>query len=480
MIILFLLLSITQTNAFEKAFAQQNRSFGTELKKSRSLSNIPSLTYKIESNFLSTISNMQYAQYNSIDPVFLWPTQPVIGQNGGNISAQPINDLMYTFPKITVQTTPIKIKNYEMSGIMTGAFGGVAFAGGLLGYERGHIQISNKQREFSLGQKVHPLKIEEIDVEFVAFNAGAPLVPCYAIHPQVQWREHFNSIDITTTLMSQYLFCDNGPYGFSSRYLKLSGVPQCNIKIEYFNKTKSFFIGYSLNYKRLTPTTDTPFYIPVNGELEQDSREYNSNISFLISSLYGSYTGTFGTIKNQLIIGSNGTDMYLLGGYGVSNYTPRNENPPTFAQNSPTAYTPIRFVDYWIDFAPSYKLWRLEPSIFCGYTQLLGSPKKLKLTDEKKSIVFTIDDAAFRTTAIDPQSETSVLTDSIFGEPIKYITSLLRVSPRLWLPISEKIKLGFEINAYRVIFGDLVEYSQPINTSKSIFIATTIGGQFEY
>jgi hypothetical protein len=478
MIIFFLLTLIIHINAFEQAFRQQNRSFGTELKKGKTLTNQAILDYQVEASFLSTLSNMQYAQYNNIDPIFLWPTQPVIGKNGGNISAQPINDLMYTFPKITVKTAPIKIKNYEVSGIMTGSFGGIAFLGGLLGYEQGAVEISHEKRIFAIGQKVHPLKIEAINPELVVFNAGAPLVPCYAIHPQVQWKENFDSVAITATIMSQYLFCDNGPIGFSALYLKNSGLPQCNIKIEYVNQ--SVFVGYSLNYKRLVPTTSSPFYIKLEEGYQENLRGYYSSISFLISSLYGSYTSTFGTFKNQLIIGSNGTDMYLLGGYGATNYAPRDENHPTFAQNSPVAFTPIRFVDYWFDFTCAYRLWRLQPGLFCGYTQLLGSPEKLKLTDEKESIIFTIDDAAFKTVAIVPATGDSVINDKIFGQPIKHITSLLRVAPRLWLPISDKIKLGFEINIYRVIFGDLVEYSQPINTSKSIFIATTIGGQFEY
>lgn len=464
-------------NALDRALEQQNITFGTEFKKIESLEKQKFMSYKIEARFMNTLSNMQYAQYNSVDPIFLWPLQPVIGNNGGKIGAQPINDLMYTFPKIIIKTDPIKIKKYEMSGTIKSSFGGIAFAGGFLSLQLGFIEIKNNHREFLIGQKAHPYRVEDIAVEFLSFNEGAPLIPCYALHPQIKWREHFDSISLVATLMSQYLFTDNGPDGFSSAYLKQSGIPQCNLLIEY--KKNSLFLGCGINYKRLTPITETPIYLKIDGAQNQEQRQYNANISFFIYSLYGSYTSQIGAFKSQLFIGSNGTDMYLLGGYALSNFT-RFQIPATFAQNKPFKFTPIRFISFWTNFEPSCTLWRLKPSIFCGYTQLLGSPEKIALDPVGKPRIYTIDAAAFKTTLINPLNRTTIITESIFGTPLKYITSLIRFTPRLWLKVSEKINLGLEINTYRVIFGDLREYSKPVNTSKSIFIATSIGGSFEY
>lgn len=470
---------MASVNALDEAFQQQNISFGTKINKVAPYSIKPFIHYKIEARFINTLSNIQYAQYNSVDPVFLWPVQPVIDSNGANISAQPINDLMYTFPKITIQTEPITLKSYDISGTIKSSFGGVAFAGGFLGFEGGFIEIKNNKRNFLIGQKSHPFRIEEIGVNFLYFNQGAPLIPCYAIHPQFRWTEKFNSVSLTATIMSQYLFNDNGPDGFSSMYLKQSGIPQCNLLLEYKNSSNSLFLGCGINYKKLTPLTQTPFLLDFEGAGIEHSRQFNVQISFLIASLYGSYKNHIGTFKNQLLIGSNGTDMYLLGGYGLSNFT-RFQNPPTYAQNKPYTYTPIRFVNYWMDFEPSYSFWRLKPSIFCGYTQLLGSPEKLALGVTGKPLVYTIDAAAFKTTLVNPLINGPIRTSTIFGSPLKYITSLLRITPRLWLNVSEKINLGLEINAYRIIFGDLKDYSKPTNTNKSIFVATSIGGRFEY
>lgn len=468
MIILLLFFSFSWLYGFDRSFQQQEFSWGTSINKPQ----LPlELNYSFEGTFVSTLSSAQYAQYNNVDPVFLWPLQPVEGAQGGNLSSQPITDLMYAFPNLTLSTQSFRLGAFDVSSTITGEFGGLVFAGGLLGFKAGSIQLQSEDLFIRIGQLPHPFAPVELLPNMVAFNQGAPLVPCYALHPQVQTRLKLSQdLSGTLTLFTQYLFTDNGPDGFSSEYLRRSGIPEINVQLQYGELNNSS-IGVGINYKKLIPRKLRTIF---TFDFETSGPYLNtSSISFWLLSIFGTAQTSIGNFKSQFFVGSGGTDMYLLGGYGVS------QNGSVTKQEQ---YTPIYFADIWTDYELPRFFCRLRPALFIGYTQLLGSSNNLVFAESILATpqIYTIDQAAQRTLSINPLTGTEYRTTAIFGQPLQYINNLVRVAPRVWTEINEHLSLGIECNWYWVRFGKLIEKAKPIDIHTTTFLATSIGAAYEY
>ncbi len=278
----------------------------------------------------------------------LYPANRNLDLNGADINAKSSFNILSIQTRLTAKLKGPDAFSAKTSGVIESEFFGTSDAD-LNGLRLRHAFVKFDWEKTSLlvGQTWHPMFINEVFPGVVSFNTGAPFQP-FSRNPQIRFSQSFDQINLILTAASQRDFSSNGPNGFSSSYLRNSGIPNLNAQLHFLHNGN--ILGVGLDFKKIIPRIVT---------------SSNFITSKSISTL--SFTGFFKinpglvTIKSQFIYGANLADLMMLGGYAV-----RAIN----RADAQEEYTALRVLSIWSDVAYGKGI---EYGLFAGYSKNLGA-----------------------------------------------------------------------------------------------------------
>nr|NQU90089.1 hypothetical protein [Bacteroidota bacterium] len=161
------------------------------------------------------------------------------------------------------------------------------------------------------------------------------------------------------TALSQVDFVSNGPDGANSKYLRNTGIPALNLRLEYgakYENRQEVLFGVSGNYKMLTPLLETP-----------NNYKTNQKASSFLGMAYLKYVLPGITIKLAGTYGQDAYNLTMLGGYAIEKIID--------ITTGKVDYTPINTLAVWTDIHTNNKEWQI--GLFAGYTQNQGAGKDI-------------------------------------------------------------------------------------------------------
>ncbi|MEZ4998352.1 MAG: hypothetical protein R2758_13130 [Bacteroidales bacterium] len=246
------------------------------------------------------------------------------------------------------------------------------------------------------GQYWHPMFPAENFPGTVSFNTGAPFIP-FSRNPQVRLTLLPGKVNIVLAAYTQRDFTSSGPDGSSSKYIRNSGLPGMHLQLK-LPAGEHLTAWTGIDYKVIRPELKSP----VNYETDATVPGLSAfaTLKLKTSPVNISVMGVYS---------ENGSDMVMLGGYGVSGIT--NELMQT------REWTTINSASFWADIVTTGK--KAVFGIFSGYSKNLGAKEEI--------------------------------TGDVFGRGTN-IDHLFRVSPRL-VVTEGKLSLAAELESTLAAYG---------------------------
>jgi hypothetical protein len=310
-----------------------------------------------------------------------------------------------------------------------------------------YAMLDWKKSELMIGQFWHPMFITSCFPATLSFNTGAPFEP-FSRNPQIRYTFRFGKFRAIGTAVAQRDFQNAGPNGNSSEYLRNSGIPEGNLKLEFNSlnkeKEKEFLFGIGVDYKMLQPRLYTSVTWKVNDTVYtinptdtlivplEKKKSYSTDTKIDGLSAFAYFKLKFKpiTIKVQGTYAQLSDNLTMLGGYAVSEITNSAINE--------VAYTPMTIYSVWADIHTNGPKW--EFGIFGGYSGNLG----------------------YDANPIQGSKANTIKEFYGRGSDIKYV---YRIAPRVAYK-SGKMKFAIEVENTTAAYGavDVADQGKVINT----------------
>lgn len=407
-------------------------------------------------------SSRQFQTINSGDIFSLWPVQNIDTILGGSGTAQQ----MFSIGDLLIRLggyARIPYKNgWILNGCMTGDFNGTFTGAGFFIVKNAYADFNSSSVRLLVGQYINPLAIYDNLPHMVSYTRGAPFLPA-AVNPQVLCSYRKNRLYVQGCLYSQFLFFDSGPEktivndytGFSRSYFNNALSPLVNIRLGY--ESNEFECGIGFNYKRLVPEIIARRY-----DLSLTDHPSYSSVNNYVGMAYYMFRSPVLSSKGQLFYGAGtGSEYLMLGGYGLAYREPINNNG---------VFAKLPFISSWIEFEKTYPTNGIQPGLFIGFIHQFGSglqPLHMTTTNvvtdpERPPIYFSYPEV---------YAEQHLEIDTFLQ---KMLSSLLSVSPRVWIYFAEGLQVGLELNFYRASYGYLNNRAETVNDPNTMNALRTL------
>lgn len=328
----------------------------------------------------------------------------------------------------------------------------------------------------AVGQLQHPLMPPDVYPNTVAANLAFAIEP-FAFNPQIRseflvYNDQECAVTVEATLYGEYLYANPGPglFGplvlpwgsvftasFSNQYQRSSIIPNTALRAEY--STQNYRIGMILDAAHIKPRLMTKVeHAPL--VLPEEYQGYTAVGEYLNSgrlSLYSSVSLPNCLIHAQGTFGGNGAPLNTFGGYGVSNIESTTDL---------RHYTNINFGTIWGDVTCT-RWKKIQPGLMIGYGTTTESNQQLAIANDdflnaqgRQVIIYTADNPFDLAGTIVNPDELPVAFN-------KNILKTVRVSPRVWIYLTNNVLLGLEANIYHSLFAIPSRQATPIKTTKS-------------
>lgn len=286
----------------------------------------------------------------------LYPANEKLDPDGNDINARSSFNIISIQTRLRGVITGPDALGAKTSGLIEGAFFGQS-EGDINGFRLRHafVKLNWTKTELLVGQYWHAMFITKSFPGVVSFNTGVPFQP-FSRNPQVRLTQNLGKFNIIASAMTQVDFMDNGPIGKSTSYIRNAGMPEFNLRFEFYNKNTDkgceFLAGIGGDIKMLRPT------------LASDSGyQTKQTVEGFAGQFYTKWSNPKLTVKLQAIYGQMFYSMTMLGGYAVEKVT---DPVKGFVQ-----YIPINTMSFWGDIHTNGKKWQV--GLFGGYTSNLGA-----------------------------------------------------------------------------------------------------------
>ncbi len=398
----------------------------------------------------SVLSTRQAIYLSQTLSSVIFPVPKEINTFNEDPYSQPSASLMNFFPSITILVDQIDFFSGTMETYLNADFIGFKRESSQLAILNFFNRVHWCDHSLLFGYAPHPLISPDIYPNTVNANYSNPITP-FSINPQIKYCWEDEHVVFKGTFYSEYLFTNDGPgipdypfnfksTRFSNTYIRNAFAPSTNITLELFDNNVRIGIAGDVSFHR--PRLFNQIPNPIT--FINDSYAVNQ---FIKSFKFNTYLGT--TIKHmainfQYMYGQNGMDIQSLGGYAAL----QNNSQLTNHE-----YTNIDFSSYWIDI--NYvKHAHVQPGLYIGYAQNLGSKKQLAQGNVLDDTYFSIDRYI---------SVYFPLTD---GFTNKILVSMLRIVPRLWIYPHEKLAIGIETEWIKTGNENFSQCIRPKNLNK--------------
>ncbi len=297
----------------------------------------------------------------------LYPTAPSLDANGEDLNEKANFNILSIQSRVAGKISAPDAFGAKVSGYLEGEFFGTT-DGDINGFRLRHstINLNWNSTELLIGQFWHPMFITNCFPGVVSFNTGAPFVP-FSRNPQIRFKQSFSDFNLYLTANSQRDFQNIGPSGGSPSYLRNSGIPELNGKLEFNKKfgSSEFLLGFAGGYKTLVPRTAN--------KLNKDAT--NEKISSIEGTGYFKFTSPKFELKGQGFYGQNATDLLQIGGFAVRKIT-----DPLNLINDNYEYVPLNVLSAWTELSTNMatNFGKVELALFGGFTQNMGAGEDIQ------------------------------------------------------------------------------------------------------
>lgn len=315
----------------------------------------------------------------------LWPEKIAYDDQGCDINAQGNFGISPAYSWIFVSAED-KVGETNLKAHVEMEFGS-EFPVGFMNIREAYFKAEWEKSSVLVGQYLYPL-VDACWAHTVGWDGGGPAVP-YAYFPQVCFTYNTHDIKFTLSPYSEFDYASQGQDGYTPAYMQNSMTPALYAGVEI--DKKNFRTGIGLGVKRLLPalaTTTTSTTSSVEKTIVHDK-----SLAAFLGAVYGEVRLNDYQCRAEFLLGQNGFDIVMLGGYVMS-----GANPFTGRR----CYTNINFTSCWVDF--EYKRHeKLQPGLFIGYTKNLGTRKLVYLDDDCEPTFYGFDDQLAATFRIAPR-----------------------------------------------------------------------------
>jgi hypothetical protein len=328
---------------------------------------------------------------------YLCPDDVLYDEEMNDLNANPSFHILNIQTRIRADITGPDAFGAKIAGAAEAEFFGTGESD-LNGFRLRHAYVRMEWPKAVLltGQFWHPMFPAENFPGTVSFNTGAPFVP-FSRNPQVRLTLMPGKVSLVLAAYTQRDFTSSGPDGGSSKYIRNSGVPGVHLQLK-IPAGEHLTAWGGIDYKVIRP------------ELKSATNyETDATVSGLAA---------FATLKlktsplNISVMGvysENGSDMVMLGGYGVSGIS----DPVREIRE----WTTLNSTSFWADITTNGK--KAVFGIFSGYSKNLGSKE--------------------------------LITGDVYGRGTN-IDHLIRVSPRM-VVTEGKLSLAAELESTIAAYG---------------------------
>lgn len=286
--------------------------------------------------------------------LYMYPDNVLYDADMKDINANPSFHILNIQTRLRGDITGPDAFGAKTSGVIEGEFFGTSEAD-VNGFRLRHayVKLDWAKTGFIMGQYWHPMFPSENFPGTISFNTGIPFNP-FSRNPQVRLSRILGPLSLTFSAYGQRDFTTNGPEGFSNKYQRNSGMPGTDLQIRVLaGDAITYWAG--VDYKRIKPELKTV----ANAETDVMLGSFSAYTSLKIItrpiniSIMGLYA-------------QNGSDLLMLGGYGVSEITD--------AEKQFRSYTNISVANVWLDLSTKGKL---VFGLFTGFSKNLGSQENI-------------------------------------------------------------------------------------------------------
>nr|WP_185957140.1 methyl-accepting chemotaxis protein [Gracilimonas mengyeensis] len=205
-----------------------------------------------------------------------------------------------------------------------------------------YVNLDWEKSSLLMGQYWHPMFNPICFPQVMGWGGAAP-VNVLSRNNQVRFTYQLSpSVSANISALSHRDFTSNGPDGYSSKYIRNSGIPEMNLHMEY--KNESIMAGFTSGFKSIKPRTVTPAGYKTDETLQ--SWHANAFITYTSKKIHAKFT---------TIYGQNMTNFLMIGGYAEKSVQPEK-----------ITYTNLTTSSYWTEISSRGE--KFKAALFAGYT----------------------------------------------------------------------------------------------------------------
>ena len=295
------------------------------------------------------------ANEESVDGLFYsYPKDYNYDAQDEDLNAQANGNMYLLYSRLGVDVKGPKLGNAATSAKIEFDFRGSGSTLSLIRLRHAYLNLNWGKSSLLVGQTWNPL-YGDVAPQILNLNMGAPFQP-FGRAPQVRYRFNVTGFQLTAAAIWQSQYLSNGPDGKSNKYIKNSCVPELYLGVDH--KTNNFIVGAGVDFLSLVPRIESVDSLGNKIKV----KERASTLSY---EVHVKYTSPKWYVAAKSVLGSNLTQVSMLGGYGVSSV-----DKVTGEQT----YSPNRNSSSWVNVVYGKK-WKV--GAFGGYMKNLGTCKRV-------------------------------------------------------------------------------------------------------
>lgn len=308
-------------------------------------------SYKFYGQIRTDLYYNSRANQETVDGLFyMYPLDKKPDAGGKDLNATANGSFYTLYTRLGVDVAGPRLGNAKTSAKVEVDFRGSGTTYSTVRIRHAYLNLDWTRSALLLGQAWHPL-FGDVSPQVLNLSTGAPFQP-FSRAPQIRYRYRTGAVQLTGAAIWQSQYPSVGPGNAKSQdYIKNSCIPEIYAGIDY--RTKNWLVGAGIELLSLKPRTES--------KMDANIYKVDERITTLSYEAHLKYTNEDWLIAAKSIMGSNLTQVSMLGGYGIKSVDPRTGEQE---------YAPILNSSSWLNIVYGHK-WK--PGIFLGYMKNLGT-----------------------------------------------------------------------------------------------------------
>lgn len=315
-------------------------------------------SYKFYGQIRADLFYNSRANQETVDGLFyMYPLDKNPDVDGKDMNATPNGSFYVLYTRLGIDVAGPKLGAAKTSAKVEVDLRGSGTSFSMVRIRHAYFNLGWEKSDLLVGQTWHPL-FGDVSPQILNLSVGAPFQP-FSRAPQIRYRFHSDNFQLTGVAAWQSQYLSVGPAGKSQNYIKNSCIPEFYLGADY--KSPHWLVGAGIELLSLKPRTSSTVGI----EESKLTYKVDERITTLSYEAHARYTNNDWFVAAKSILGSNLTQVSMLGGYGIKSVNSRTGE---------MEYTGLRTSSSWLNVVYGNK-WK--PGIFLGYAKNLGSKNEL-------------------------------------------------------------------------------------------------------